>query len=336
MEALLDKKRLGRTDIQVGRLGLGCVTFGREIDEAMSGQLMSAALDLDMTLFDTAEAYGGGQARQYRRNTLGVDDVREVTSEMHSSEKIIGRWLKSSGNRSRVVLQTKVTTNFTRQHVQEAIDASLNRLQTDWIDLYLFHSFDAKTPLEEGMGALTRAVEQGKIRAVGCSNFSAVQLSESLEISNRQGLQRFEEVQPSYSLVERSIESHLLPLCMQEQIGVVSYSPLGAGFLSGKYERSSIPKGSRFDVIPGHADIYFKDRKFAIVERLRQKSAETGYSMVRLAMGWLLRKQRITSVLVGASQLSHLENAIEALEMEFPDEWVHEMDGWGASFEHSN
>ena len=255
---------------------------------------------------------------------------------MHSSEKIVGRWLKASGNRSRIVLQTKVTTNFTKQHVQEAIDASLARLQTDWIDLYLFHSFDASTPLDEGLEALTRAVEQGKIRVTGCSNFSAVQLRESLVTSSSRGLQRLEEVQPPYSLVERSIESDLLPLCAQEQIAVVSYSPLGAGFLSGKYERRLIPKGSRFDVIPGHADIYFTDQKFAIVERLRQKSTETGHSMVRLAMGWVLKKQGITSVLVGASGLGHLENAIEATEMDFPDEWVREMDGWGANAERSD
>ena len=154
--------------------------------------------------------------------------------------------------------------------------------------------------------------------------------------SSSRGLQRLEEVQPPYSLVERSIESDLLPLCAQEQIAVVSYSPLGAGFLSGKYERRLIPKGSRFDVIPGHADIYFTDQKFAIVERLRQKSTETDHSMVRLAMGWVLKKQGITSVLVGASRLAHLENSIEALEMDFPDEWVHEMDGWVASSERSD
>jgi aryl-alcohol dehydrogenase-like predicted oxidoreductase len=336
LEASLEKRRLGKTDIQVSRLGLGCVAFGREIDEVTSSRLMSSALDFGITLIDTAEAYGGGQARQYRRNTLGVDDVREASCEMHSSEKIVGRWLKASGNRSRVVLQTKVTTSFTKQHVQEAIDASLERLQTDWIDLYLFHSFDAKTALEEGLEALTRAVEQGKIRVAGCSNFSAVQLRESLAISSSLGLQRLEEVQPPYSLVERTIESDLLPLCAKEQIAVVSYSPLGAGFLSGKYERGSVPKGSRFDVIPGHADIYFTDQKFAIVERLRQKSAETGHSMVRLAMGWVLKKQGITSVLVGASGLGHLENAIEAMEMDFPDEWVHEMDGWRASSERSD
>jgi len=327
----LERRQLGKTDLQVSRLGLGSATFGREIDEPTSGRLMSSALDLGINLFDTAESYGGGQAQQYRRNSLGVDDVREVTSEMHSSEKIIGRWLKSSGNRSRIVLQTKVTTNFTRQHIQEAIDASLERLQTDWIDLYLFHSFDKKTPLEEGLEAMTRAVQQGKIRVAGCSNFRASELRQSLAVARDLGLQRLEEVQPPYSLVERQIESEMLPLCSQEQISVVAYSPLAAGFLSGKYQRSSIPKGSRFDVIPGHADIYFKDEKFAIVECLRQKSVETGHSMVRLAMGWVLRKQGITSVLVGGSRLSHLENAVEAMEMDFPDEWMREMDGWGAS-----
>ena len=330
MEAreLLEKRQLGRSEIYLSRLGLGCVTFGREIDEKTSCQLMSAALDFDVKLFDTAEAYGGGQARQYRRNTMGVDDCREVTSEMHSSERIIGRWMKRNGNRSQVLLQTKVTTNFTKQHIQEAIDASLERLQTDWIDLYLFHSFDAKTPLEEGLEALTRAVERGKIRVAGCSNFSAAQLRESLATSSSRGIQRVEEVQPAYSLVDRRIESELLPLCAQEQIGVVTYSPLAAGFLSGKYQCSSIPKGSRFDVIPGHTDIYFTDQKFAVVEKLRQKSAEIGYPMTLLALGWVLNKPGITSVLVGASKLSHLENAVRATEMDFPDEWMREMDAW--------
>jgi aryl-alcohol dehydrogenase-like predicted oxidoreductase len=294
---------------------------------------MAAALDFGLTLFDTAEAYGGGQAQQYRRNAFGVDDVREVSSEMHSSEKIIGRWLKASGNRSRITLQTKVTTNFTQQHVQEAIDASLQRLQTDWIDLYLFHSFDAKTPLEVGLEAMTRAVEQGKIRAGGCSNFSASQLAQSLEISKQGGCRRLQEVQPPYSLVARQIEADLLPLCEKEQIGVVVYSPLAAGFLSGKYQpdRAAIPKGSRFDVIPGHADIYFNEQNFDTVEKLRRKSERIDVSMVRLAMGWVLQKKSITSVLVGATGAHHLENAVAAMEMPFPKEWMDEMDHWGGS-----
>jgi aryl-alcohol dehydrogenase-like predicted oxidoreductase len=329
----LEKRQLGKTDVRVSRLGLGCTTFGREIDEASSCHVMAAALDFGLTLFDTAEAYGGGQAQQYRRSAFGVDDVREVSSELHSSEKIIGRWLKASGNRSRITLQTKVTTNFTQEHVQEAIDESLKRLQSDWIDLYLFHSFDAKTPLEEGLEAMTRAVEQGKIRAGGCSNFSASQLKQSLEISEHRSCQRLEEVQPPYSLVARQIEAELLPLCEREQIGVVVYSPLAAGFLSGKYQpdRAAIPKGSRFDVIPGHADIYFNQQNFDVVEKLRRKSAQCDVSMVRLAMGWVLQKETITSVLVGATGVHHLENAVAALEMPFPKEWIDDMDGWGAS-----
>jgi 1-deoxyxylulose-5-phosphate synthase len=333
MRSLLEERPLGKTDIRISRLGLGCTTFGREIDEAASGRVMAAALDLGLTLFDTAEAYGGGQAQQYRRSAFGVDDVREVTSEMHSSEKIIGRWMKASGNRSRITLQTKVTTNFTRQHVQEAIDGSLQRLQTSCIDLYLFHSFDSKTPLDEGLEAMTRAVEQGKIRAGGCSNFNASQLGQCLEISKHGAFRRLEEVQPPYSLVARQIETDLLPLCEEEQIGVVVYSPLAAGFLSGKYQpdRAAIPKGSRFDVIPGHADIYFNERNFTIVEKLRRKSELTGVSMVRLAMGWVLQKKSITSVLVGATSVHHLENAVAAMEMPFPQEWMDEMDAWGAS-----
>ncbi|MSO21834.1 MAG: aldo/keto reductase [Acidobacteria bacterium] len=329
----MENRHVGMTDIRVSQLGLGCVTFGREIDERSSFNIMTAALDYGMTLFDTAEAYGGGQAQQYRRNVLGVEDVREVSSELHSSEKIIGRWLKANGNRSRIVLQTKVSTNFTKEHVRDAIEASLERLQTDWIDLYLFHSFDDKTPLEEGVEAMTRAVEQGKVRAYGCSNFSASQFAQCLETSKRSGFQRLEVVQPPYNLVAREIESDLLPLCEQEHVGVVAYSPLAAGFLSGKYQSATtaVPKGSRFDVIPGHADIYFKDRNFEIVEKLRRKSEEMKVPMVRLAMGWVVRKEAITSVLVGATRLAHLENAMAALEMTFQDNWMEEMNDWGAN-----
>jgi aryl-alcohol dehydrogenase-like predicted oxidoreductase len=323
-------RRLGKTDIEVSRIGLGCTTFGREIDEATSFQILDYALAKSITLLDTAEAYGGGQAREYRRRSLGVDDVREVSGEMHSSEKIIGRWLTSRGCRDQIVLQTKVSTNFTQAHVTAAVDASLERLQTDFIDLYLFHSYDPNTPLEEALEAMTRVIQAGKIRAAGCSNFAADQLRSTLQISRRNGLARMEVTQPNYNLVCREIEADLLPLCREQDVAVITYSPLGAGFLTGKYtpDRKAIPKGTRFDVIEDHADIYFSERNFRVVDRLRQKAQATGVPMARLALGWVLRNPDVTSVLVGARSTSHLDNALQAMTMDFPEAWAVEMSGW--------
>jgi aryl-alcohol dehydrogenase-like predicted oxidoreductase len=317
--------------MEVSRIGLGCTTFGREIDEATSFQIMDYAVAHSITLFDTAEAYGGGQARAYRRESLGIDDVREVSGEMHSSEKIIGRWLKARGGRGQIILQTKVATNFTQAHVAAAVDASLERLQTDVIDLYLFHSYDSNTPLEEALEAMTRVIRAGKVRAAGCSNFSADQLRAALEISRQKGLARMEVTQPNYNLVCREIEQDLIPLCREQEVAVVTYSPLGAGFLTGKYtpDRKAIPKGTRFDVIEDHADIYFSERNFRVVERLRQKAEATGVPMVRLALAWVLRNPAVTSVLVGARTTAHLDNALQAVALEFPEPWAAEMDGWG-------
>ncbi len=326
----MEMRSLGRSGIVVSRLGLGTATFGREIDEASSFQIMDAALERGITLFDTAEAYGGGQARQYRQEHLGVEDVREVSGEMHSSEKILGRWIKSRGVRSQVTIQTKVSGNKNEQETWMALEDSLRRLQTDTIDLYLFHKYDPEVPLEEGLAALDRAEKSGRIRCSGCSNFSATQLSEGLELSRRNGLPRLGVIQPIYNLACREIETDLLPLCQRQEVGVVTYSPLGAGFLAGKYtaDQAEIPKGTRFDVIPGHVDVYFRPRSFRVVEQLRQMADRTGLSMVQLAMGWVLKREGVDSVLIGVRHTGHLDNAIRSLEMEFPPEWMAEMNSW--------
>ncbi len=326
----METKPLGNSGITVSRLGLGCATFGREIDEATSFQIMDAALERGITLFDTAEAYGGGQARQHRRDRMGIEDVREVSGEMHSSEKILGRWLKSRGARSRVTLQTKVSANKSQQEVQQALEDSLRRLQTDYVDLYLFHSYDPNVPLEEGLAALDRGKRAGRIRCSGCSNFSAEQLSEALGLSRLKGLPRLGVIQPIYNLAHREIETELLSLCRRQQVGVVTYSPLGAGFLAGKYtaDQDKIPKGTRFDVIPGHVDVYFHPRSFRVVEQLRRKAARTGVSMVQLAMRWVLNREGVDSVLIGARNTGHLDSALRAMEMDFPPEWMAEMDSW--------
>lgn len=322
--------RVGRAQLEVSRIGLGCVTFGREIDENTSFRVMDFAFEKGINLFDTAESYGGAEAQNYRRNVLGVEDVREMSGESHSSEKIIGRWLKARGVRKEIVLQTKITTNFKTAHVAQAVDDSLDRLQTDMIDIYLFHTFDTQTPLVESLEAMAQCIRRGKIRSMGCSNFTANQLMSALDVSQQSSLLRLEVIQPVYNLAARDIENDLLRLCRKEQVAVITYSPLGAGFLSGKYtrDRSSFPKRSRFDVIPSHADDYFSERSFRIVEQLRKKSSTTGIPMVRLAMAWVLRNPDLTSVLVGAREASHLENALLAMDMEFPDSWMTEMNSW--------
>ncbi len=323
MSEALEPRLLGRTQIRVPRLGLGCTTFGREIDEKESFALMDSAVDQGMNLFDTAEAYGGGEARDYRRSALQVDDVREVSGEHHSSEKIIGRWFRSTGARKRVVLVSKVSSDFSRAHVRQALHSSLERLQTDFLDVYLFHNYDESTPLEEAIAAMDEVQQSGLVRCVGCSNFSVEQLRNSLDVSRRLGLLRLEVTEAACSLAAREAETDLLPLCREEEIGFLAYSPLAAGFLSGKYtgDRDAFPQGSRFHVIPGHADVYFSARNFRVVERLHETAAAWGVPAMQLAIAWVLAHRDVTTVLCGARTLAHLENALAAARMDLPNEW---------------
>ncbi len=323
-------RTLGSTGLQVGRIGFGCTTFGREIDEATSFAIMDHALENGITLFDTAEAYGGAEAKEYRKNYLGVQDNREVTDEAHSSEKIVGRWLASRKCRDQITLCTKVTTNHSRDHVTQALDASLQRLQTDFVDIYMYHSFDAATPVDDRVAALDHVVRSGKARHAACSNYDAEQLRESLQTAARSGLRPFEVIEPNYNLLVRDIESATLPLCQENGIGVMSYSPLGAGFLTGKYtpDRNAFPKRTRFHVIPGHADIYFSAKNFAIVDKLHAFAERVDLPVLRLAIGWVLKNPVVDTVLAGARSTAHLDNAIAAEAMDFPAEWYAEMSAW--------
>lgn len=307
----MEIRRLGRTQVSASRIGLGCATFGREITEDEAFRIMDYAVERGITLFDTAEAYGGGQARAYRKNKLGVEDEREVSGEMHSSEKIVGRWMRARNARQSITLLTKVTLGFTRDHVREALAASLDRLQTSYTDLYLYHQFDAATPYEEAALAAEYALRSGLTRAMGCSNYTAAQLENAL----RHG--RFDLIESNYNL---AVRDDALPVAQREGLGILTYSPLAAGFLTGKYtaDRNTIPKGARFDVIPGHADLYFTDANFALVERLRRLAADTGLSMARLAMAWVFANSAIDTVLIGARGTHHIDQAIEAMNTPAP------------------
>lgn len=286
----MQMRRLGRSELQVSSIGLGCVTFGREIDEAASFAVMDRAREHGINLFDTAEAYAEGK-----------------------SEEVVGRWLKDRGAREQVVLCTKVSGHLTRERILASAQASLRRLQTDRVDLFQLHRFDPDVPLEEMLEALDQVVVRGWARYVGCSNYAAWQLCKALWLQDKQGWARMESVQPNYNLVERGIEQELLPLCADQQIGVISYSPLGAGFLTGKYrEGGAVPAGSRFDVKPGHQNIYFTQRGWQVVEGVRAKAEALGIPMPLLSLAWVIGQPGITCVLIGARTPQQVDQAFAA------------------------
>ena len=326
----MEQRPLGRTRYTLSAVGLGCVTFGREIDEEASYAILDYAVEKGITWFDTAESYGGGNARVSRKERFGVDDVREVSDEMGSSEAILGRWMETRGCRDSVTICTKVSSGNSPENINRALAASLDRLKTDTIDIYELHKPDPEVPLHETLSALAAHIASGRIRVIGCSNLNADELRRALEASASEGYPRFEVIQPPYSLASPSAQDELFPLCRREGIAVTPYSPLAAGFLTGKYtaDRSAFPVGSRYYISPGHADIYFTDRNFTVVEKLRAKSLETGLPMTRLAMAWAMTHPDVTSVLVGARRLDHIDNALEVLEMGLDPALRDEMSSW--------
>lgn len=245
--------------------------------------------------------------------------------------RLSGDGMRSRGARNQITLLTKVTTNFTIEHVQEAMTASLERLQTDRVDLYLYHQYDTNTAgTVEAAEAIDAVVRAGQARFAGCSNYNGAQLEASLTMSRERSLNRFEVIESNYNLAIRDIEEDVLPLTQRESIGVLTYSPLGAGFLTGKYsgDRNAFPKKTRFDVIPGHADVYFSERNFRVIHELRAMSERTGIPTVQLAMSFVFQNPVVDVVLVGARHSGHLDNAIVALNQPVPTELIEEMRTW--------
>ena len=301
--------RLGRTGLSVSRLCLGTMTFGLQCDEAASRAILDRAAAGGITFLDTADVYpvGGGL------ETVG------------RTEEIVGRWLE--GRRHDFVLATKCVgamsarpcdRGASRKHILDAIDGSLRRLRTDYVDLYQLHHWDAQTPIDESLRALDDVVRAGKARYVGCSNFHAYQVARALGRSETLNLTRFDSVQPRYNLLFRQIERELLPLCREEGIGVIPYNPLAGGFLSGKHRRDAGPTaGTRFtlgNAAERYQDRYWHEREFETVEALRPLAAEAGMPLARLAVAWMLAEPAITSPIVGASRPEQLDDVLPATE----------------------
>ncbi|MDX6398709.1 MAG: hypothetical protein QOJ43_2117 [Gaiellaceae bacterium] len=272
---------LGSSGLEVSVVGLGCNNFGGRIDEDASRAVIDAALDAGIDFFDTADVYGN----------------------VGGSEEIIGRALV--GRRDRVVLGTKFghegsggeAARGARPHIRKAIEASLRRLQTDWIDLYQYHRPDGVTPLEETLGALEELVQEGKVRAIGSSNFTAAMVEEAHAVAAERGLTPFSSEQSEYSWVERGAEDELLPSCERLGIGFIPYFPLASGLLTGKYRRGeAAPEGTR---LHGRE---LDEQRLDRVDRLEQLAQERGVSLLELAIGGLAAQPAVVSVIAGATK----------------------------------
>ncbi len=326
----MDQKSLGKSGYKISGIGLGCVTFGREIDEETAYRIMDYAVEKDITFFDTAEAYGGGQARAAREASTGDQVWREVGDEISSSERIIGTWMESRGCRDLITVCTKVSTGGSTENIPKALTLSLERLRTNHVEIYKMHSPDKDTPIEETLSAMTTEVVAGRVKVIGCSNYSAVQIQEALDVSADHGHERFEVTQPPYNLATPQAQEDLIPLCIKEKIAVTPHSPLGSGFLTGKYtpDRTNIPARSRFDTAPGHIDIYFSERNFRVIDQLSAKCDELGIPITKLAMAWAMTNPGVTSVLIGARETRHIDNALEAYSMGLDLNLREEMTAW--------
>jgi aryl-alcohol dehydrogenase-like predicted oxidoreductase len=300
--------RLGRTGLTVSRLALGTMTFGLQTEESVAHQILAKAAAGGINFLDTADVY-----------PLGGD-----LDSAGRTEEIVGRWLK--GQRHSYILATKAVGRMgpdswnrgaSRKHLLDAIDASLRRLQTDYVDLYQLHMDDAATPLDEAFDALDAIVKSGKARYVGVSNFLAYRVATALGRSDLKGWTRIVSLQPRYSLLFREIERELLPLALDEGLGVIPYNPLAGGLLTGKHRPGSAPTpGTRFTLgaaAERYQDRYWNERAFATVESLRRLAAEAGVSLTTLSVAWTLANPAITAPLLGASRPEQLDETLAAI-----------------------
>ena len=321
---------IGKSKTMVSGIGLGGGNWGREVDENTSYSLMDYAIENGITFFDTGDLYGGGQSFKARQSLYGTDDRRETTLEMYSSEKIIGRWMASRGCRDEITLCTKVGSGGSAENIKKSLERSLDHLGTDHVDIYKLHRYYDDVPISETLAAMSETVTDELTRVIGASNYSAKQVGSALEISRIHGLHKLEVLQLPYSLAAPDIERDLLPMSRRNGIAVTAYSPLAAGFLTGKYvqDPKQWPRGSRYHIMPSHADQYFSKLNFHILELLVEKESKTGIPAVQLALAWAMAHEDITSTLIGARNTAQIENALVAYNHGLDTELWQEMSSW--------
>jgi 1-deoxyxylulose-5-phosphate synthase len=317
----MEHVRLGATGLKVSRICLGTMTFGLQCDEPTSIAILDRAAERGVTFLDTADVYPLGGSLE----TVG------------RTEEILGRWL--DGRRDRFVVATKCwgatgpspwDRGASRRHIMDAVDASLRRLKTDWIDLYQLHGFDPETPLDETLEALDALVRSGKVRYVGCSNWLAYRVARALGRSEALGVARMVSVQPRYNLLFREFERELFPLCLEEGIGVIPYNPIAGGLLSGKHDRRRPPaEGTRFTLGSAgsmYQQRYWEDRAFDTVEALRKLADEADMPLPTLAVAWVLAQPAVTSPIVGASRPEQLDATLGAVDVTLDEDLLKRLD----------
>ena len=321
----MQTRRLGQSGLVVSEICLGTMTFGSMADERTSHAILDRAFDAGVDFLDVAEVYPVPPDPKW----AGV------------SEDIVGRWLKTKP-RDAVLVATKVAgpgggwfqapvrankTTLDRHHIERAVDASLKRLGTDYIDLYQTHWPEPDLPIEVTLEGLGRAVEAGKVRAIGCSNQTAYGLTKSLWAAELHGLPRYETIQNNYSLLNRRFEDALAEVCRREQVSLLPYSPIGGGVLSGKYQRGAKPTGSRFTVYADHSPRtqamtrrFVNEKTLATTERVSAIAREAGLAPVTLAVAWTLAQDFVGSTIIGATRAEQLGDALAAADVQLAPE----------------
>ncbi|MBV9980729.1 aldo/keto reductase [Bradyrhizobium sp.] len=308
----MEIRNLGSSGLRVSAVGLGCNNFGQRIDLEASRKVIHKAIDLGITLFDTADIYAG----------------------QGGSETVLGSVLGE--RRKDIVLATKYSKPMaadgtkqgaSRRYIMNAVEASLTRLKTDYIDLYQQHDYDPLTPLDETLRALDDLIRQGKVRYIGNSNFPAWRIAEAEFTARAMNVSRFISCQDEYSLVVRGIEKDLLPAAQEYGLGLLPFFPLASGLLTGKYRRGeAAPEDTRFGKVPRLRDQYVTPRNEEIVEKLKMFAEARGHTMLELAFSWLAARPQVSSVIAGATRVEQVEQNVKAIAWKLSAEDMAEID----------